>query len=274
MLRLIENQIRSELLDLQRNLNTEMQRQTSSANSLLFNKAANSIYHELMGYNEEYTLSRNEHDNIWLVEVTLDMACNQPNCPICSEEFVHEEMKSMSHQLADVHPRFATAVNTSIASFNVGAQESSLSSSSSSDRNRANNTSESTEYNANEAKSLSKLFRNTMDQRLLCLPCSHIYHKDCVIPWLQSKHTCPICRYELSGDIPTTEVVSKMNMLDIIFKIIIETEENVRKYKKNDSNESAASDDDKGKGGALARLMKRAKKTIFVEADTNWSEWG
>ena len=38
---------------------------------------------------------------------------------------------------------------------------------------------------------------------VLQLPCGHIFHEDCAIPWLDVKKTCPICRYMLTNDVPS-----------------------------------------------------------------------
>lgn len=32
------------------------------------------------------------------------------------------------------------------------------------------------------------------------LPCQHIYHENCIRPWLELHGTCPICRQNLGGN--------------------------------------------------------------------------
>ena len=33
-----------------------------------------------------------------------------------------------------------------------------------------------------------------LGQDVLWVPCDHVFHRDCILPWLKSSSTCPICR--------------------------------------------------------------------------------
>ncbi|VVB09523.1 unnamed protein product [Arabis nemorensis] len=45
---------------------------------------------------------------------------------------------------------------------------------------------------------------------IMKLPCSHNFHRDCVLSWLSRKHSCPSCRDDINNPRPKRKLSSKM----------------------------------------------------------------
>ncbi|KAG5620781.1 hypothetical protein H5410_005999 [Solanum commersonii] len=44
---------------------------------------------------------------------------------------------------------------------------------------------------------LEELVRKQADNEILSMPCSHMFHGECITKWLETSHYCPICRFEM-----------------------------------------------------------------------------
>ena len=48
------------------------------------------------------------------------------------------------------------------------------------------------------------------------LPCQHLFHWKCILPWLKKRNTCPCCRFQL----PTDDVFGEIQRLwDVLVKM-------------------------------------------------------
>ena len=119
-------------------------------------------------------LTKGMTDRLKKTQVTVEMLCDQPRCPICSEDYV-------------------------------------------------------------------------VPEDVLCIPCSHYFHSDCVMPWLEAKKTCPMCRFELLNEVPPREELRKLTLDEL--KIRIHNHENVPKEEEDGHDDNEKEDDTEGGGG-------------------------
>ena len=70
-----------------------------------------------------------------------------------------------------------------------------------------------------------------------CLPCQHFFHETCVVPWLDAKKTCPICRFKLTSDVPTVQELEKFPLQDLLMRYESEKQENEADFGKDSDKE-------------------------------------
>ena len=73
----------------------------------------------------------------------------------------------------------------------------------------------------NEAKLKELGFENScaicknefkIGEECLLMPCNHLFHENCLMPWITNRNSCPVCRYELPTDDKEYEEMKKCKL--------------------------------------------------------------
>jgi len=103
-----------------------------------------------------------------------------------------------------------------------------------------------------------------LNDNALQLPCSHLYHVDCIEPWLKQHCTCPVCRYELPTEDEEYEKGRKQRMATRNVN-----EDFVKSSPPPDDKATTVVDDEEDEADRLAREFLANEHLCSMETITN-----
>lgn len=118
--------------------------------------------------------------------------------PPASEQAIDKLEKFSRKQLDKVRQARNRECSTCMDSFEDENEQGQTDASVDSNRPLAGKTTEQSSLQDDDPPEMA-LDGNEQQDQLVMMPCKHLFHYDCLVPWLKTSGTCPVCRVSLES---------------------------------------------------------------------------